>query len=109
MTPRTTCSPAAASSALTKTQCCAFNACRPLPARNATARFSAAAAASRQRAGLAVCAAAATQQAVGAPAVFHYTELQLETKPGIHIVDITPQVARACAQPPASSPFLLLV
>lgn len=38
--------------------------------------------------------ATAAQQAATAaqPAVFHYTELQLETKPGIHIIDITPQI-----------------
>lgn len=30
----------------------------------------------------------------GPPSLFHYTELQLETKPGIHIVDITPQASR---------------
>jgi hypothetical protein len=40
--------------------------------------------------------AAQASTAVGAPPnvlpMFHYTELKLETKPGIHIVDITPQV-----------------
>lgn len=29
---------------------------------------------------------------MGAPAVFHYTQLEVDTKPGIHIVDITPQI-----------------
>lgn len=40
-------------------------------------------------------AAPAATAATASPAVFHYTELQLETKPGIHIVDITPQVLMA--------------
>ncbi|KAL4425121.1 hypothetical protein ABPG77_008226 [Micractinium sp. CCAP 211/92] len=37
-------------------------------------------------------ARATAQAAVGAPAVFHYTQLEVDTKPGIHIVDITPQI-----------------
>ncbi|KAI7835409.1 hypothetical protein COHA_010683 [Chlorella ohadii] len=45
-----------------------------------------------RRLAVAVRAAPATTAAAAAPAVFHYTELQLETKPGIHIVDITPQI-----------------
>lgn len=52
----------------------------------------------RRPGGVAVRASASSTQvqavAAGAPppSVFHYTQLELETKPGIHIIDITPQI-----------------
>lgn len=44
----------------------------------------------RERAG---AAKAMAQQQIGAPAVFHYTQIELQSKPGIQLIDITPQVA----------------
>lgn len=73
--------------------------CRITPGMRAVAASTPAAAScfttrrpAARRLAVAARAAPAATAAAAAPAVFHYTELQLETKPGIHIVDITPQV-----------------
>lgn len=65
-------------------------ACLPSPPPPACRRSQ------RDQAGRLACRAAqATSAATSAP-VFHYMEIKLETKPGIHIIDITPQARGAC-------------